>query len=65
VVSYFALHHVDKNKRVELYRSICEILKPNGFFINGDLFKSESPVINQWELDLTFQGIADRMRDQM
>ena len=36
VVSCFAIHHIAFEKRVELYRSIREILKPDGLFINSD-----------------------------
>jgi tRNA (cmo5U34)-methyltransferase len=64
VVSCLALHHIAFEKRVGLYRNIGEILKPGGLFINGDLFRCESPVIHQWEFDTWIEGIAGRMRDQ-
>jgi ubiquinone/menaquinone biosynthesis C-methylase UbiE len=64
VVSCFALHHIAFEKRVGLYRSIREILKPGGLFINGDMFKSESPVIDELEFDSWIEGIVCRTRDQ-
>jgi tRNA (cmo5U34)-methyltransferase len=64
VVSCLALHHTAFEKRVGLYRSIWEVLKPGGLFINGDQFKSESPVIDQWEFDSWIEGTVSRMRDQ-
>jgi tRNA (cmo5U34)-methyltransferase len=64
VVSCLALHHIAFEKRVGLYRSIREILKPDGVFINSDLFKCESPVINQWEFDTWIEWITCRIRDQ-
>ena len=64
VVSCFALHHIAFENRVRLYRSIREILKPDGLFINGDMFKCESPVIDQWEFDTWIKWIICRIRDQ-
>jgi tRNA (cmo5U34)-methyltransferase len=63
VVSCLALHHITFEKRVGLYRSIREILKPGGLFINGDQFRCESPVINQWEFNSWIKGIACRIHN--
>ena len=65
VVSCFALHHIAFEKRVGLYSSIREILKTDGLFVNGDLFKCESPVIDQWEFDTRIESILCRMHNQM
>jgi len=65
VVSCFALHHIAFENRVGLYRSIREILKTDGLFINGDLFKCESRVIDQWEFDTRIESIIGQMRDNM
>ena len=65
VVSCFALHHIAFEKRVGLYSSIREILKTDGLFINRDLFRCESPDINQWEFDTRVESILCRMRDKM
>ena len=51
VVSCFALHHIDLNKRVPLYREFHGILKPGGVFINGDCFTGDSPILSEWEFD--------------
>ncbi|MGA2914176.1 MAG: class I SAM-dependent methyltransferase [Methanoregula sp.] len=64
VVSCFALHHIEFEKRVGLYSSIREILKTDGLFVNGDLFKCES-VIDQWEFDTRIESILCRMHNQM
>ncbi len=48
VVSCFALHHIELARRVKLYSEIRQVLKPDGLFINGDRFKEESPVIDEW-----------------
>lgn len=64
VVSCLALHHIAYENRVRLYHSIKKILKPGSVFINSDLFKCESPVIDQWEYDAWIEGITGRIRDQ-
>jgi len=51
VVSCFALHHVEFENRVKLYSEIHAVLKEGGLFINGDLFKEDSPIIDEWELN--------------
>jgi tRNA (cmo5U34)-methyltransferase len=51
VVSCFALHHIELSQRVKLYSEIREMLKEGGMFINGDRFKEDSPVIDDWIFD--------------
>ncbi len=64
VVSCLAIHHIAFDKRVGLYASIREILKPDGVFINCDEFRSESSVVDQWEIDSWIEGIASRVKEQ-
>jgi ubiquinone/menaquinone biosynthesis C-methylase UbiE len=51
VVSCFALHHVEFENRVKLYSDIHAVLREGGLFINGDIFKEDSPVIYEWEFN--------------
>jgi len=51
VVSCFSLHHIDFDKRVLLYTDIRNVLKDKSLFINGDMFKGESPQLSEWEFD--------------
>lgn len=51
VVSCFSLHHVEYENRVRLYSDIYKVLKPGCLFINGDMFRCDSQVINDWEFD--------------
>jgi tRNA (cmo5U34)-methyltransferase len=64
VVSCLALHHIAFEKRVGLYRSIREMLKPGCLFINGDQFRCASPVIERWEFNSWIKGIACRIGKQ-
>ncbi|KUG04014.1 methyltransferase type 12 [hydrocarbon metagenome] len=65
VVSCFALHHVEYEKRLGLYSDIRKILKPDGIFINGDLFKCESPSINNWEFGNYIWWMLERVKVEL
>ena len=51
VVSCHALHHVEHEYKVELYTQIRQVLDVGNFFVCGDRFTGESPVISRWEFD--------------
>jgi tRNA (cmo5U34)-methyltransferase len=51
VVSCFAIHHIEYDNRMTLYRCIYDMLEPGAFFICGDMFKGDSPVMDDWEFD--------------
>lgn len=65
VVSCFCLHHIEFSNRVPLYGEIREILKKDGLFINGDLFKGDSPFIDQWEFDNWIAWIVQQSKDKL
>jgi ubiquinone/menaquinone biosynthesis C-methylase UbiE len=62
VVSCFALHHIDFEKRVPLYRAFHDILKPGGIFINGDCFTGDSPMLSEWELDNYISWVVENTK---
>lgn len=64
VVSCFALHHIDFENRVKLYSDINNSLKKEGIFVNGDLFKGDSPIINQWEFDNWIKWMVKQIKDK-
>lgn len=35
-MSFESLHHFSREKKLGLYRRICEALRPGGVFLNGD-----------------------------
>jgi len=51
VVSCFALHHVEFERRVPLYAQVREVLRPSGVFVNGDRFREHSPSLHTWVFD--------------
>lgn len=65
VVSCFALHHVELENRVRLYSEIRRCLKDGGLFINGDLFKGDSPLVDQWLFDDWIRWIEVQMKVQL
>lgn len=64
VVSCFALHHIEVGCRIGLYRDIHELLREGGLFVNGDLFKCESPSIDRWEFDAWIRWLAVQLREE-
>jgi tRNA (cmo5U34)-methyltransferase len=65
VVSCFALHHLEFENRIKLYSDIHAILKERGLFINGDLFKEDSPIIDQWEFDNNISALAVMLKEKL
>ncbi len=65
VVSCFALHHLEYENRVGLYSDIRTVLKPTGVFINGDLFKCDSLMINEWEFDNYIRWMAVQLKEKL
>ncbi len=63
VVSCFALHHIDFERRVPLYRAFHDILKPGGIFINGDCFTGDSPILSEWELDNYISWVVENTKN--
>lgn len=65
VVSCFAIHHVDFENRVRLYKDINSVLKESGVFCNGDLFRGDSPLIHEWEFDNYICWMMDQLREKL
>ena len=65
VVSCFSIHHVDFDNRIKLYSEIHAVLKDQGLFINGDLFREDSLVIDQWEFDNSTSSLVVRLKKEL
>lgn len=65
VVSCFSIHHVEFENRIKLYSDIYEVLKEQGLFINGDLFREDSLIIDQWEFNDSISSLAIRLREKL
>lgn len=65
IISCFALHHIEYENRVNLYTDIKKGLKEFGVFINGDLFKGDSPAVNQWEFDNYIKWMVEQFRERL
>lgn len=65
VVSCFALHHVDYENRIPLYKDIRAVLKSGGLFVNGDRFRGDSSIIEKWEFDNWTLWMVERIRDSL
>jgi|GEM_PF-592724 len=65
VVSCFYIHHVEFENRIKLYSYIHEVLKDQGLFINGDLFREDSLIIDQWEFNNNISSLVIRLREKL
>jgi tRNA (cmo5U34)-methyltransferase len=65
VLSCFAIHHIEFENRIKLYSDIHSILKEQGLFINGDLFKEDSPIIDQWEFANHISSMVVQLREKL
>lgn len=65
IVSCFALHHVEFENRIKLYSDVHAVLKEGGLFINGDLFKEDSPIIDEWEFDNNISSLLVIFKEKL
>jgi len=65
VVSCFALHHVEFDRRIPLYLQICQVLKNNGVFINGDRFREHSPLLHTWVFDTWVNWMQHQIHEKL
>ena len=65
VVSCFALHHIEFANRVKLYSEIRQALRPDGLFINGDRFKEDSPVIDEWVFNSWISYMVQQIKEKL
>lgn len=65
VVSCFALHHIELTYRVKLYSEIKKALKQDGLFINGDRFKEDSPIIDEWIFNNWISYMVQQIRKKL
>lgn len=61
-VSSFALHHLYREEKLALFQCIHSILKPHGWFVNCDIFKTADAVLEARFRRLHYQGIQERTR---
>jgi tRNA (cmo5U34)-methyltransferase len=65
VVSCFALHHVDLDRRVQLYKAIYQVLTKEAFFVNSDMFRGDSPQMNDWEFDNWVRWMVAKLKEHL
>jgi tRNA (cmo5U34)-methyltransferase len=60
VFTSFALHHLNRPEKVEVVRKALSFLEPGGWFLNADLIKAESEVLERRIQELRVDGIVRR-----
>jgi ubiquinone/menaquinone biosynthesis C-methylase UbiE len=62
VVSSFAFHHLYREEKLMLFQYIYSILKPGGWFVNCDIFKTANSALETRFRYLQYSGIQQRIR---
>ncbi|GAX61954.1 SAM-dependent methyltransferase [Candidatus Scalindua japonica] len=62
VVSAFALHHLLRDEKLKLFKYVHSILKPDGWFINCDIFNAVNPANEALYRRLLYKGTQERSR---
>jgi tRNA (cmo5U34)-methyltransferase len=65
VVSCFALHHLEYENRVQLYKAIYQVLNQGAFFVNGDMFRGDSSQMNDWEFDNWIRWMVVKLKEHL
>lgn len=60
VLSSYALHHLDREEKLQVIRGSVCYLQPGGWFLNADLLDADSPVIETRIQQLRIEGIIRR-----
>ena len=47
VISALSIHHMNEAEKVAFYKRVHDMLSPTGEFLNADIVKSESPILNE------------------
>ena len=64
VVSAFALHHLLREEKLKLFQYVHSILKPEGWFINCDIFNAVDPANEALYRRLLYKGTQERSRSR-
>ena len=59
IISGFSIHHIDNEKKKNLYEDIFNLLKPGGIFINLEHVSSPTEKIEELFNDLFLDGMSD------
>ncbi len=62
VVSAFALHHLLREEKLKLFKYVHSILKPDGWFINCDIFNAVDRANEALYRRLLYKGTQERSR---
>lgn len=62
IVSALAIHHLDMNEKITLFKRIFSYLKVDGYFLNIDVVLAPTEPLEKWYLLLWKNWIAERKK---
>ena len=60
VFSSYALHHLSREEKGAVVEQAASLLRPNGWFVNVDIFVAATPGLEQRIQDIRVRGIVER-----
>jgi ubiquinone/menaquinone biosynthesis C-methylase UbiE len=60
VFSSYALHHLSREEKGAVVEQAASLLRPNGWFVNADIFVAATPGLEQRIQDIRVRGIVER-----
>ena len=62
VLSAYSLHHLSAPDKLDTLQQCLEVLKPRGWFLNGDLVVAESAEVERCIQEIRVRGVVSRAR---
>lgn len=59
-LSSLAIHHLDDRGKEGLFRTVFDSLLPGGWFLNVDLVRGESPLLEEWQMEMWRLWVEER-----
>jgi tRNA (cmo5U34)-methyltransferase len=62
VFSSYALHHLTRDEKTSVVREATTLLRPGGWFVNGDIVAADTPGAEKRIQEIRVRGIVERAR---
>lgn len=60
VISSYALHHLDAQKKLSVLKSVVQAIKPTGWFLNADIVVAEAPDVERRIQEIRVEAVTER-----
>lgn len=64
VLSSYALHHLNRDQKLDVIKQLFTLLEKGGWFINADIVAAEDPAVEEIIQRIRVEGIVNRARGE-